>query len=405
MNATDDSNITLGVVKSTSDPKQMGRLKIYCPSIDDPSYELTELPWADYCSPFGGAINNFTNPDGTKNDGPTSYGLWAIPKIGARVVVFFLDGDPNNRVWFGCMFPEQSNNTLPAGKNFDNFGAEGPFTDTLNKKPLQESKLKKAGLDLGDFYKSRGGYEKQYSKDPIEDQQSTEGYADNPNSPGILDPQGYGLVTPGGHYISLNDSPEHSRIRAKTRDGNQIILDDTTGFIYFSTDEGNSWSEMTRDGHVYMYGAKSISMKSDVDINMFAANNINMRALNDINVLSDKNINIQSAQESIFMMSNKFINIQSATSDINVKAGGSIFETSAKGFHMKSGAEINTHAASDLNILAGSQIKETGTKINLNSASATSAQPASDSKPALEAPIVPEHEPWDKYKLRVILKK
>lgn len=68
-----------GVVSSNADPKGVGRLKIRVPGLLEPS------GWA---LPFG-------MPGG----GDTQAGFFDIPKVGAEVVVIFIDGDPDKIRW------------------------------------------------------------------------------------------------------------------------------------------------------------------------------------------------------------------------------------------------------------------------------------------------------------------
>ena len=49
----------IGIVKNNADPAQHGRLQIYIPSIDSPDYDLEDLSWAIYVSPFGGVTADF----------------------------------------------------------------------------------------------------------------------------------------------------------------------------------------------------------------------------------------------------------------------------------------------------------------------------------------------------------
>ena len=44
--------MTLGVVVDTDDPLQMGRLRVFCPALNDNPKKLQHLPWAIYISPF-----------------------------------------------------------------------------------------------------------------------------------------------------------------------------------------------------------------------------------------------------------------------------------------------------------------------------------------------------------------
>jgi hypothetical protein len=87
-----------GFVMATDDPSQMGRCKIWCPALDGETYSIDTLPWAEYASPLAGVTNDFpAGRDAAPNKGWASYGFWAIPKIGAQVLVFLLNGNHARR--------------------------------------------------------------------------------------------------------------------------------------------------------------------------------------------------------------------------------------------------------------------------------------------------------------------
>jgi hypothetical protein len=335
---------TMGVVVSNNDPHQMGRLKVYCPAIDDELTPTEKLPWVSYASPFGGSIRDkISGPDYQVSSGPSSYGFWAIPKIGAQVVIMYLNSDPNYRIWIACLYGTQLNRSLPGGRQ-DGPGP-GPWTDSYDPLEPSYTHVRNAGLSED---KTRGGYERQVAQ-AKDNKDGSEGYAVNPDASGELDPQTYCLVTPGHHYITLSDAPEHSRVRMRTSKGNQIILDDTNERIYISTADGNSWIEMDEDGHVHIFAEKSLSIRAGVDINLAAEGQVNINAKQGINLSTPKNCNIT--------------------------ADGKINE--------KSGVATNSVSCGPI------QIK--GTRIDLNS----SLDPNSVENAQLPK-IVPEHEPWNR---------
>lgn len=343
----------LGTVRSTNDPAQMGRLQVFLPGIDNEKYP-DEIPWANYATPFGGVINNISSgPDKENSYGPTGYGFWGIPKEGSIVICFFIVGDPQQRYWTHSVFPTHSNRGLPGGRGYDDNGNEGPFTDSYENLEPGYSNLKEAGLDSGDHYYTKGGYERQVAQSRTT-KDGSEGYAENASRPGDLDPQTYCITTPGHHFISLQDSPEFSRIRLKTAKGNQLILDDTNERIYISTARGKTYIEADENGRLYVYSNESISFRTEKDFNVYADGNINMEAGKEVNV---------NAGTSMYL---------SADIDINIDAGASIFE----------------EAMSDFNIKAGSNIIESGSEIHLNT------MPAAAAKSASSPAIKPAHEPW-----------
>ena len=349
--------ITDGIVKSVDDDQQMGRAKVWCPAIDGENYDVDKLPWAEYASPLGGITTNY--PAGRRmkvSKGTVPYGFWAIPKVNARVLVFFLNGEPNRRVYFASLFPQHGNRGLPYGRNVNENGDIGPWTDTYEPLEPAYSNLRKAfANDLNNqVSKDRGAYNRQVAQAKT-GKDGKEGYYPNLVDTTALDPQVYCWVTPGHNSITMSDQPDHCRVVMRTAEGNQVIMDDSNGRIYISTAKGGSYVEINETGKIHVYAADSISMRSGKDINFAADGSINLEAKKEINVKANGNLCLDS------------------NANINISAGGTVFET----------------ACSDLHVNA-SNIYETASLIHHNGPGADTAAQASSPS------IVPNHEPWSR---------
>ena len=81
-------SITLGVVVDTNDPQQQGRVRAVCQRWGDSfDNDTSHIPWAMYATPFGGQVQVGTRGPGIDNvTGGTSYGMWAVPKVGAWAI-------------------------------------------------------------------------------------------------------------------------------------------------------------------------------------------------------------------------------------------------------------------------------------------------------------------------------
>jgi phage gp45-like len=354
-------NLTIydGIVKDTNDPQQMGRCKIWVPALDGEFYDVKSLPWADYVSPFFGSTLNFkVGREKSEIKGYSSYGFWAIPKIGSRVVVFLLNGDINRRVYFGCMLNLHQNRGLPNGRNKDDLGTYGPWNESYEKyNPAYENLREQFQNDLlKDEAQTRGAYERQIAQ-AATFKDGTEGYAKNIVDESVLDPQSYCIVTPGHHAIILNDDEKNCRIRFKTTAGHQIIFDDTNERIYISTAKGKTWIELDENGHMHIFAADDISIRS--------SESINIRADKDINIEAQKNINIKAVDGNIKYTAGK---------DYHLYSGGSIYETCCK-----------DHNTNVIGILY-----ETAKQIHMNGPEAQCAVKADPPS------IIPGHEPWSR---------
>jgi hypothetical protein len=346
-------NLIEGTVMDTNDPQQMGRVKIWCPALDGEEYNIDLLPWAQYMSPFAGQTNGFpAGANGVETEGFHSYGFWAIPKLGARVIVAMLYGDVNQRVYMGSVFSTHANRSLPTGRNRPDLSPT-PVSDTFDPVQPQTSHLSVqfAGNLTADEAKTRGAYERAVAEGQ-DNKTGNEGYQSAVLGEGY-DPQTYCLATPGRHALIFQDNPTNGRVRIKTADGNQIIFDDANERIYMSTSFGKSWVEMDADGHIHLYGAASISISAGEDINLSAGGNIN--------ILSGGDFNVSAAGHGRI----------SACDDVSI-----------------SGKGVNIESSSKFNILASAPLFITAPNISMNGAPASKAECAD--KPS----ITPNHEPW-----------
>lgn len=309
------AGLTMGVVVDTDDPLQGGRLRIFCPSLNDNPTKIQHLPWSTYVSPFSGSINNNQYYRGTEDanatsDGSIHYGFWAIPEMGAHVLVGCIDGDPRRRFWIGCMPEHQQTHTLFHGRYKWNEGAiEGPLTGNNSKMQPLHSHLMRAFDDQPDSpeFRSRGadyqataisqdiGQIPNSSMRDSLDQQSEQIIDNNPDTweHDAMGAQGYdwsgfkklgnhlasrvfGMSTPGSHAFVMDDRPTNQRIRIRSTAGHQVLLDDTNERIYISTYDGNSWVEMDVNGNIDMYSATRISMHAEKDINLTAGSTVRL---------------------------------------------------------------------------------------------------------------------------------
>jgi hypothetical protein len=97
----------LAEVTNHLDPTYMGSLEVALyKGLASNIKEKGETYVVRYCSPFAG--NTSVRYEGTNssdfNDVQKSYGWWAVPPdVGTTVMVIFIDGDPNQGYWFGCI--------------------------------------------------------------------------------------------------------------------------------------------------------------------------------------------------------------------------------------------------------------------------------------------------------------
>ena len=386
-----------GIVLDTDDKDQMGRLKIWVPTLDGESYSISNLPWAEYASPFGGVTTDFpAGRTGAKSLGHVPYGFYSLPKINAQVLVFLLNGDPTRRFYFASYFDLHRNRGLPAGRNVNASEQVGPWTDTYDKLEPAASNLRKAfGEGLGSSQaQTRGAWERQVAQDKT-NKDGRDGYANSAADPtNYKDPQTYCWTTPGHHTIIMSDSADHCRTRIKTCEGNQIILDDTNERIYISTAKGNTWIELDENGNIAIYGAKSVSVRAEEDINLAANRNINLEAQGSVNIKAGADLRasggtINLSTGGAFVASGCSMDINST----NTKISGDTLNLKSDGALAISGKNTSIKSGSTL-ILSGSAV--TSSPMVVPGGGAPEASPAICATAAGSPSIIPAHEPWDR---------
>jgi uncharacterized protein (DUF2345 family) len=295
--------LTAGVVVDTDDPLQMGRLRVYCASHGDSPEKILELPWAIYISPFGGTISNPKyERDGKTTVGAQSYGFWAIPELGANVLVGCIDGDLRRRFWMGSMYDQQETHTLGNGRyNWSSGGqVDGPLSSAgqpvqpsydnattafSGKKNSPEWQSRQAEYS-GTAVDKKVNQPPTPSKSSYLDQQHDEISAAQQFSfnQAIVGENGYdwsgfgglpfkssktiGFTSPGFASFTMDDRQFNMRTKFRSATGHLILLDDTNDRIYVRTNTGNAWAELDSAGNVDVYASRRISLNADMDINI-----------------------------------------------------------------------------------------------------------------------------------------
>lgn len=402
MNMSRNPFIFEGQVVSNDDPDQMGRVKVWIQALDGEVFEVDQLPWAEYASMLSGfTVEMPGGTDNTKNHSHAAYGMWAIPKMGATVYVFCLGGDPSRRVYFASSWRLHRNRSMPAGRNADGFGKPGPWGDAGDGNGTLIP-IEPAFSNLRDQFQNkvtdseaitRGTYERMAAQ-PLFDKDGKEGYSKTPLAgENYLDPQTYCFVTPGRHALIFQDDPKYARVRVKTAEGHQIILDDVNERIYVSTAKGKSWIEMDLDGHVHIFGNSNVSVRSGKDINFTADGNINLEA--------GKGFNLKARGGDIRMATAKQLHVHAvgaafiaACGNINIDGEAAIKIASADDTDFKVGGDWTCNAERGVDFKYGEKLRFDGNLVHLSGAGSRTAKKAECPKQPDSPSVVPGHEPW-----------
>lgn len=285
----------IGKVKDNRDFQRMGRLRVFLPEMG--GLETSEDRWYTirYVSPFAGVTDYRNNvPEGEESfETQISYGWWAVPPdLNNEVLVGFVNGDMSQGVYLGSLYQQYMNHSIPGRASNESFkeGKDGIL-------PPVEEYNRISNLNPPDPLRPRN--------EELHEALVRQGlYRDFERGPSSASPrrdsvsQVFGLKTPRGHSFYIDegeieteddeqtpvlennqikrkeDSVEYMRFR--TRNGVQILLNDTTGYIYFITKGGNSWAELNDDG-----------------INFYTNGNYNVRAQGSMNVRVDGDYNLE----------------------------------------------------------------------------------------------------------------
>ena len=190
----------------------------------------------------------------------------------------------------------------------------------------------------------------------------------------------FGFLTPGGHHLVMDDlSQKHIRLR--TVGGAQILLDDSNSTVYVINSKGTGWVEISENGKIELWGADSISMRSEKDVNI--------RADRDLNLESGRHTNIRAHKTDANGQPKTTTDLGSVKGNVHIQSAGSFkvatgtdaadnIDMSTTGTtNIYSGVNHNFTALGVSNINAAGGHFETASVIHMNGPVAGTATPVS----------------------------
>ena len=435
----------LAEVTNHLDPTYMGGLEVaLIKGMPNSTKIQGETYVVRYLSPFAG--NTSIRHEGTNssdfNDVQKSYGFWAVPPdIGTTVMVIFIDGDPNQGYWMGCVPDIFQNHMVPgiaaskqvavteeqrrkygtdylpvaefhkSSKKLENPNVERfakpvhPFADRLVQQGLLldttrgvTSSSARREVPSGVFGISTPG--------PLDDSPGAKrgklGYEGNAQAP---------VSRLGGSSFVMDDGDvngQNELVRIRTRTGHQILLHNSQDLIYIGNSKGTTWLEMTSAGKIDIYAADSISIhtesdfnfRADRDINIEAGRNIHMRAgknmetnitgYNYLVVDGDQKIAVRGSLDETVGSS---VNITAGTG-YDVEAGANINFSSEGAVSLAGEGNINLGTAATLNLGANGNVLVSGSNVHLNgpAAGAPNIATSADIPPKLPIFSLPDKQ-------------
>lgn len=369
---TSYDKVYIGIVKDVKDVQKMGRLRVFIPEFGGAPIDDTKWITVRYCSPFGGATSVLDNQkDGTKQGGSQiSYGMWFVPPdLENEVIVMFINGEPNQGIWIGCLYQQYMNNMVPAiaaspshdqGPKLDGKDINPPAAE-YNKKDGEQNPNNPTRPRFDALH--QGLYAQGLYGDCDRGPSNASARRESPS-------QVFGLNTPRGHHIFIDDgeieteegtgnpiyinnqiarkAKSNEYIRLRTRSGTQIIINDTFGYIYFNTRLGNSWFELSDEG-----------------INLYTAKNFNIRAQGNMNVRVDGNLNYEVLGTTQWHNGGDFIGLFDSDHHTSLP-GGSLVVSTDGNIEIGSNTSVVVGASNDF-IQKASRIVRAAKRIDHNS--------------------------------------
>jgi len=404
-----------GIVKDNVDPTRSGRIKVY---IADSPQAAAETDNSDnwvtvsYMSNFFGKIIPDAADEGYGDykANPSSYGEWhAPPDIGTKVICIFINGDPNYGFYIGCVPEAESLYMVPAIGASDNIIANGgesegyggalrlPVTNiNTNNKEMSDSPEFVDSPRPVHSYSASIMNQQGIIRDPIRGPISSSAQREAASR------VGWGVSTPGrpiyeggfddasiannldnskaeqlrvvarrgGHSIVMDDGDIIGRdqlIRIRTALGHQILMSDDGQTLMLLHSNGQSYIELGKEGTVDIYSTNSINMRTQGDLNLHADKNVNIHAMENLSIQA-KNVHVNTEEE------------------IKLRATKDIKAFALSNFTVKAGSAVALASGGDSSMKAGGQAYVNGSKVNLNSGSASTQPEEVDIIPIIAQP-------------------
>jgi predicted chitinase len=382
----------LAEITNHLDPTYMGALEVSLIKTLQTSVNDQEGTYVvRHLNPFYGVTSaRFEgNNSSSFNDVQKSYGMWFVPPdIGTVVMVIFIDGDPNQGYWMGCVADQFQNHMVPGiaasqvsamtQEQKDRYGTTYvPVAEflksTQNLNVPNVEKIAKPVHPFADRLVQQGllldtvrGITTSGARREVPSQVfgiSTPGPLDT--SPGSkTGTVGYEnkVQVPvsrlGGSTFVMDDGDmngQNELIRIRTRTGHQILLHNSQDLIYIGNAKGSAWIELTSSGKLDVFATDSVSIHTETDFNLRADRDFNIEAGRNINMRAIKNM-----ETNIGGYHHLAIDDYSKTSvrnNFDMAIGDTAKITVQSDFHLNAGKDILASAASGMNLIGGSSFK------------------------------------------------
>jgi len=357
------AGVYTAVVTDNEDSINTGRVKVKIPQFGGEEVSRLVL----LVTPFGGVSNGRENSDDPADEkgAPKSFGMWPQPPaIGTEVLVAYTTGREEGFL-VGSFVGKDRNHMMGGQASAEAYNPDGTtsFGPTVEKNvhDSNDQSTKPMNVETSARLSQQG-----LAGDLVRGHSASSARRESPSKV-------FGINTAGGHVLTLDDGDAEggsANIRLRSKNGAQILLDDSNDMIFVTNSSGSAYVEIDRAGMIDVYSETSISMHCEGSYNLHAKGNINMQA--------DQGVNIKSAG-----------------------AEGIKVEASVGSIDQYAETNININAAQSTNILSKHHV-ETANMIDMNGPQAMTASKVTmhsqvANKGVAESAVerVPEHQPWD----------
>ena len=333
----------IGIVKNNTDPTRMGRLQVYITAFGANEEDETAWKWVSYVTPFYGATpQGGTAGTGTFLDGNSqSYGMWfTTPDIGVQVICIFINDDPGNGYYIGCLPNNGVTHMIPAigsvaaNKAAAQNSTQAAYLANSSRLPVTEindspenPKTSESATFFNDTkpvhsYVAAILFQQGLNNDVMRGPIGSSAQRESPS-------HCYGISTPrraiyqgglgdtadaktldaisldsinvigrrGGHTLVMDDGAQDGTdnlIRIRTSKGHQITMSDDGNFFYICHANGQAWVELGQEGTLDVFTTNSVNLRTEGTINLHADQDVNIFAGGKMNLKSAKGTSIQS---------------------------------------------------------------------------------------------------------------
>jgi uncharacterized protein YaiE (UPF0345 family) len=430
----------LAEITNHLDPTHMGGIEVALTDGVPNSVQTQQNSFpVKHLNPFYGVTSSRFQGNNSSdfNDVQKSYGMWFVPPdVGTQVLVIFVNSDPNQGYWIGCVPDLYQNHMVPgiAASEHTKLTAEQKTKYQTTYLPVAEynkvtNKGNSANVDkigkpvhpFADRLLQQGLLlDRVRGVTSSSARREVPSYVFGISTPGPLDANGKKgkigfagndlapVSRKGGSTFVMDDGDvngQNELVRIRTRTGHQILLHNSSDLIYIGNSKGSAWIELTSNGKIDIYAEDSISMHTKGDFNLRADRDFNLEAGNNFNIAANNNFNLN-VQKNLSVISNKMLleslgdtnlkvgeNLKISAGNvglisagyINTIAGGTSSHSSTGKFSIGSSAVTAIKGGTDLSLSGGSSVTVSGTAINLNGPAATA--PTTPATPSLDIPV------------------